>query len=694
MKATKIWMVISIAALLIPAAAPAQKNAEVALRAAMETETVKGDLKGAIEQYQKVAQSGNRAAVAQALVRMAECYQKLGDSQSREIYARIVRDYADQKEAAAEARARLGAGASNSGVITRQMWTGPKVDSYGSVSPDGRLLSFVDWDTGDLAVHDFTTGEDRHLTNKGTWQESDDFAGPSAISRDGKRVAYLWQLVDSSFGKSLFSELRLIDLNGGKSSVLTPDAPGLRLSPVDWSPDGKWIAVVVGRGNGAPEAGLVSVADGKLRILKAERGGWMRFSPDGKFLACNYAGPEDLGGQIFLLAVDDSTETQALAAPANDRVLGWTADGHLLFSSDRTGVTGVWALAVKDGKPQGAPELIRANVNPVSLGVTQSGTLYYSLVASGRDIYVAAVDFETGKFISAPSPAAHSYLGLNDFPRWSPDGKYLAYLSTRDARTRSEQLYVLTIRSMETGQVRELTPNLNQLNMGDGISQPLWAPDGGSVLVNGYDKEGHAGVFRIDTQSGNTTGVVLCAVQGERCASAMTSSKDGRTLYLVRRDTKTNVQMLVARDMTSGHETELLRREGPPDYTGLGWAALSPDGSRLAVTAFDRKTQSGAVLVMPSGGGEPREVVRASASGSGQLGGWVEWSPDGRYLIFRKGSPRENYRVPVEGGAAVKYAGEWMTGPSSTSPDGRQVAFGRGEHRIEIWAMENLLPKK
>src|SRR4051812_2215308 len=151
MKSQKMWIAVSIvAALLIPATAPAQKNPEVALRAAMETETVKGDLKSALEQYRKIAQSGIRPLAAQALLHMAECYQKLGDTQSRGVYERILKDYAEQKEAVAIARARLGGGASNSGIVTRQMWTGPKVDVYGTVSPDGRSLSFTDWETGDL----------------------------------------------------------------------------------------------------------------------------------------------------------------------------------------------------------------------------------------------------------------------------------------------------------------------------------------------------------------------------------------------------------------------------------------------------------------------------------------------------------------------------------------------------------------
>lgn len=670
---------LSLLAAMLAAGANKAQDAERQLKAAMNTELVDGNLKAAIDQYKKVAQSGVRPLAAQALVHMAECYQKLGDSESRKIYEQIVREYADQQDALAIARSKLGSGSSNSGVTVRQMWTGPKVDSYGSVSPDGRLLSFTDWETGDLAIHDFTTGQDRRLTNKGTWEQNSWQAIQSVFSRDGKQVAYDWH-----DGIAIF-ELRVIDLNSGKSRLLVSKTSP-ELVPEDWSPDGKWIAVHIF--HGAEETGLVSTADGTLRALKASNGvTCAKFSPDGKYLACSSGA--DGHAEIRLLAIDSGLETPVFAQPANDRVLGWSPDGRLLFSSDRSGLTGIWAVAISNGKPQGRAELIKANVNPSPVGVTRSGALYYSVVSSARDVYVASADFETGK-ISAPTPVPQSFLGLNDFPRWSPDGKSLAYLSRRDANGTTQRLNILAIRSMESGNVRELNPDMRMLNRGT-FSQPLWSPDGGSLLVNGTDKQGRAGIYRIDAQTGAAAALILNRDAGPVVALAW--SLDGRTLYLARTEVKSHTQALFARDMQSGQEREILRREIPTNYVGLGWAALSPDGRQLAVTAFDKSTQSGSLLVIPAEGGEPRELLRTSITGSDQLGAWVEWSPDGKYVIFRKGSPtRQNFRIPAEGGAAVNYAGEWMVGPSSTNPDGRRVAFAQGQHEIEIWALKNFLP--
>ena len=72
-----------------------QDRAETALRAAIETETVKGDVNGAIAQYQHIVAQhrANRQIAAQALLRLADAYRRLGDAPARAAYQRLVRDH-------------------------------------------------------------------------------------------------------------------------------------------------------------------------------------------------------------------------------------------------------------------------------------------------------------------------------------------------------------------------------------------------------------------------------------------------------------------------------------------------------------------------------------------------------------------------------------------------------------------------
>jgi lipopolysaccharide biosynthesis regulator YciM len=126
----KSILIGTLAAIL---AAGAESNeAERQLRAAMNAELVNGDLKVAIRQYGEIAAKykNNRAVAAMALVRLAECYEKMGDARTRKVYEQVVRVYGDQKDAVALARTRLAGGASKptgSGMTARQVWAGPKL---------------------------------------------------------------------------------------------------------------------------------------------------------------------------------------------------------------------------------------------------------------------------------------------------------------------------------------------------------------------------------------------------------------------------------------------------------------------------------------------------------------------------------------------------------------------------------------
>ncbi len=105
-----LYLLLTMASLALARPATAQSApvaAGVRLEAGIEKEDVDGDLKSAIDIYQKIAAdtSAPREVRAKALLRLAGCYEKLG-KQARQVYEQIVHDYADQP-AAAQARKRL-----------------------------------------------------------------------------------------------------------------------------------------------------------------------------------------------------------------------------------------------------------------------------------------------------------------------------------------------------------------------------------------------------------------------------------------------------------------------------------------------------------------------------------------------------------------------------------------------------------
>ena len=106
-------IVIGILATMLVAGAQTKDEAERLFKAARNVELVDGNLNAAIKQYDAIIakyRKTDRAVTATALVRKAECLQKQGDTEARKIYEQVVKDYADQKEAVALAKVRLGVG--------------------------------------------------------------------------------------------------------------------------------------------------------------------------------------------------------------------------------------------------------------------------------------------------------------------------------------------------------------------------------------------------------------------------------------------------------------------------------------------------------------------------------------------------------------------------------------------------------
>ena len=246
--------------------------------------------------------------------------------------------------------------------------------------------------------------------------------------------------------------------------------------------------------------------------------------------------------------------------------MGWSPDGSaLLFSSDRTDAVGLWQRRVADGKPHGAPDLIKPQIEGAPLGVGKNGALYLLVhhprfnASVSADIRVAAFDFEAGRFLSPPVAPVQQFVGTNNFPAWSPDGKQIAPCITRGrlSRRRREEQVHHRIRSVETGQVRELRPALN-------LYPPVarWAVDGRSLLSHGRDNKGRQGLFRIDAESGAVSTIALSTDEGELRSPA--ESPDRRKIYYMRGYVGQPQKEfgVVERDVASGSEREVVRGRG------------------------------------------------------------------------------------------------------------------------------------
>jgi Tol biopolymer transport system component len=678
MSSARIVFASAAVTLALSAALVAQQatdtRAEVALQAAIKIETIDGDLKAAIEAYKTVAATheGNRAVAARALVRAGQCYEKLGEAQAKEAraaYGRVVREFADQTDTAAHARARLaalGGDAGAAGPVTRRVLADAS-DVDGALSADGRYIRRLEWTGGNVSQFELATAQTTRISNRGPRTEDPYYVEGWAFSRDGKRVAFDRETRDA--GPNLW----VSDLDGSNRRALYSERVA---QPFAWSPNGSSI-LALRRVSGAAtnQLVLISSSDGSVRVLRDIAAAWYmltgaRFSPDGRFIAFSLVGEgHPAHGDVYVIGADGRSEVLVAGHPAEDQLLDWTPDGSsLLFRSDRSGTWDIWAVRIDGGKPQGEPELLKKDFGRYSkvLGVAPDGSLYYRTITPSGRLYLGEIDIETGKLPVPPAPVTTRYNGAPSRTAWSPDGKRLLYVSLGSAVGNGNNN--LTIRSIDTGEERFLATSLRN------VWDIRWAPDSRSLLAWGMTVTGNA-LFKVDAETG-----ALTRLAEGRWAPRMSS--DGRIMVYMA-DGK-----IRRRDVGTGEDAVVNIR----GTVLAAFADLSPDGRQIVFQG------DGAVRTAPLDGGEPRELFRHPGFHS------LAWTLDGRYVIAqahdsqtgRYAQTSELWRIPVQGGTPLRLDLS-VRGMQhfALHPDNRHFAFSVDQGtKTELWVLQNFLPPR
>jgi Tol biopolymer transport system component len=653
----------------------AQDNkASIALTAAIYEEEVTGNLDKAVELYLDILKKypNDRPVAAKTLYHLGLVNEKMGRQKASEYFTRLVNTYPDQADMVALAKTKLaelgGAGvAKTGGLITRRILSDAS-GVNGKLTADGKYISSLDWETGDVIQVDVEGGQTSRITNKGLRTERLYYVEGYAFSRDGKQIAFDRYTAE---GKP---QLLIRNLDGSGLRTLYNESSTI---PFDWSPDGGSILALRGIiKNNVMELVLISTKDSSARVLKKiESGPYVlkraTFAPDGQTIAfslVNDGNPPQ--GEIYLMTVDGRNEVVVAGHPAEDELLAWTPDGgNLLFLSNRSGTWDIWTVHITSGKQQGEPELLKKDFGKDSkfLGFTPDGSLYYKTLTPLGQLYFGEVDLESGKVLAPPAPVSTRINGPPSRIIWSPDGKSLLYIS--GGRALGNGNNNLTIRSTETGEERFLSTRL--LNIWD----IYWAPDSRSILAWGMTVKENA-LFRIDTETGEITKLA-----------------DGRWAPRISTDGKTMVYMgnggITKRNLYTGEEvvgvkvgTKVLNN----------YDDLSPDCQKAAFQ------ENGNIYTVSLNGGEPHNLF------PGLTNYYVlRWTRDGSYIIAQAldnisgwyAATSEIWRIPVQGATPLKLD---LSVPKmeffALHPDNRHFAYSVNEGtKQELWVMENFLPK-
>jgi dipeptidyl aminopeptidase/acylaminoacyl peptidase len=217
------------------------------------------------------------------------------------------------------------------------------------------------------------------------------------------------------------------------------------------------------------------------------------------------------------------------------------------------------------------------------------------------------------------------------YPRWSPDSRQLAYISTEEGEKEKPQLHVIEVHGGEARRV---------CTMPNGVSDPEWAPDGSRIAF-----------LSLEGEMPQSDPLVVVPARHRR-------------LWIVRPD------FAIPEPVT-------------PDNLTVWEYAWSPDGKQIAVyysTGPDETDwYNGQIGIVPAGGGAVRQISQLEGQASG-----LAWSPDGRQIAYITGNWSDRGLVggdlfvqSIEGGEARNLT---PNGKSSLSwcrwfPDGKQLLY-------------------
>jgi Tol biopolymer transport system component len=688
---TKLLAVFALAAIAFGADTAREQKLQQAINL-MES---KGDAAKAIPMLEDVARSSDRALAARALLYLGQAQERQGADKARATYERIVNEFGNQTEMVAAAQQRLvalGGSRSSGALATRQLCTDCG-DDEADLSPDGRLMVFTDWDSGDIAIRDMSTGQVKRLLAKpGTLKDSDAYAETPVFSPDLRQIAYLWQTDEKGQG----AQLRVMpNAVGGKARVLVNNPEYSYYEPTAWSPDGKYVLVIFTvKRDRTWQLARVAVADGAVKVLKSLD--WRiygisshpNFSPDGQFitydaLAVNPSkfapAPTDPRDQhVYVIAADGSSETEVVKTAGINSAPIWTPDGkHILFTSDRSGKVELWSIAMQNGKAAGPTSLVGRDIGSVSAMGIHGGSYYFARREFGAE-YVNIVEYApSGNTQSRLAHATENFVGFR--PAWSPDGKSIAFKRHHPGST---DTYDLVVHSIETGDERTYLTSLG--TTGNGAA--TWFHDSKSIMTGFKRADSSTAFYRINLASGELK--ELPSPTGPNALAA-----DDRTLYLVRRDPKDNniPDRIVAVDLNSGQEKPILTL-ARPIAPGAVTLRLTPDGRTLVIRWPDQKTKSVHFDRVNVDGTGYREIF---SSVQKDEGGPIALTKDGRWIIF-EASHDDKWRLmrlPIEGGKPEFTGLELETRNQNLdlSPDGSRIAFSNSKGVQELWALDNVL---
>ena len=284
------------------------------------------------------------------------------------------------------------------------------------------------------------------------------------FSPDGARIAFV---VDYPSEARSAVEVANADGSGRRAlaELKRPNRFLVQARPA-WSPDGSTVAISVIDGPGQAVA-LVDATTGAIRVLGEKRwsaAGSAEWLPGGRELIAALRDTGAANNQIWRIDPANGAASSMTRDLFNYADLGVSADGRSVVAVAGLGESTLWTAAANEVSAMQQASTGAADAEGAQ-GVAWTGDggfIYVSRASGNLDLW--NLDPKTGTRRQLTSDPADDVQ-----PVQSPDGRSLAFVSTRDG---GQRIWVMNVDGTEARAV----------TTGPTDSFPSWSPDGASIL--------------------------------------------------------------------------------------------------------------------------------------------------------------------------------------------------------------------
>jgi TolB protein len=256
--------------------------------------------------------------------------------------------------------------------------------------------------------------------------------------RDGERMM-------GPVGDRGISNIYISDYDGANQTRVTVSR-ALDITPA-WSPDGKAIAYTSYR-TGFQDILVSYIYEGRRSNPTAGTSEKQNFlpawSPDGSKLA--FTSNRDGNSEIYVVNRDGSGLRRLTNHPAIDVTPTWSPTGNqIAFTSDRTGPPQIWVMNADGSELRKITNETKCD-RPTWSVSPNNEIAYAAQTGAGFDIKLFDVASGTTRAIT-------DGIGSNESPAFSPNGRHIAFTSTRAGK---EQIFVI---DRDGKNLRQITRN-------------------------------------------------------------------------------------------------------------------------------------------------------------------------------------------------------------------------------------------